>query len=84
MTFDPIKGVIQITPEEAKRAADYLLYAIRKVKVGAALPLTPYKHDGSLSEMDHAMHAILEAAEALGMPIASARWGNEIDSTPHT
>jgi hypothetical protein len=84
MTFDPIKGVIQITPDEAKRGAAYLLYAIRKVKQSAGLPLTPYKQDGALTDADHAMHGILEAGEAMGLSLAPVRWGNEIDSTQHT
>jgi hypothetical protein len=82
MNFNPVKGVLQIDPDEAKRAAAYLLYAIKKIKVGAKLPLTPYKQENELSQADHAMHGILEGASALGLDLG-ARWGNEIDSTNH-
>jgi hypothetical protein len=82
MNYNPLKGVIQISPEEAKRGAEYLLYAIRKIKVAGGLPLTPYKHDDPLSDYDFAMHGILDGAKALGMDLGGS-WGNEIDSTNH-
>lgn len=83
MTFDPIKGMIQIAPDDAKRAGACLLYAIRKIKQSANLPLTPVKQEGALTDADHAMHGIIAGASALGLDLG-ARWGNEIDSTNHT
>lgn len=83
MTFDPMKGLIQVHPEDAKTACLNLLCAIRNIKRAAGLPLTPYKSDGSLTNADHAMHNILTGAEHLGIDLG-ARWGNEIDSTNHT
>ena len=84
MNFDPIRGVIQIPPDDAKRAAYYLLYSIRKIKQSASLPLTPYKTDKAITDAEHAMHGILSAAETLGLKMADSTWGNEIDSTNHT
>lgn len=82
MNYDPIKGVIQITPEEAKSGAMHLLYAIKQIKKTAKLPLTPYKNDKALEPADFAMKGVLDAAEKMGIDLG-ARWGNEIDSTDH-
>lgn len=82
MNFDPIKGVIQINPAEAKAGAHLLLHAIRQIKKSAGLPMTPYKHDEALKPADFTMKSIIDAAERMGMDLG-ARWGNEIDSTNH-
>ena len=82
MNFDPLKGVVQITPEEAKSGALYLLHAIKQIKKGAGLPLTPYKNDTALKPADFAMKSILDGAERMGIDLG-ARWGNEIDSSQH-
>lgn len=82
MTFDPIKGLVQMTPEDAKSGALYLLYAIKQIKIASNLPLTPYKLDGPLRAPDFAMKLVLDAAERLGIDLG-ARWGNEIDSSQH-
>lgn len=80
MNYNPIKGVIQITPEEAKSGAFAFLHAIKKIKQSADLPLAPYKHDDALSAADFAMKSIIDGAEHLGIDLGG-RWGNEIDST---
>jgi len=82
MNYNPIKGVIQITPDEAKSGALYLLNAIKQIKKSAGIPLTPCERNDILQPPDFAMKSIIEAAERLGMDLGG-RWGNEIDSTKH-
>ena len=82
MTYNPVKGVMQITPEEAKSAGLYFLHSIKNIKQCAGLPLTPYKHETALQPADFAMKSIIDGAERLGLDLG-ARWGNEIDSTSH-
>lgn len=82
MTFNPTKGVLQITAAEASLAGAGFLYAIKKIKQANNLPLTPYKVDRAMNDAEHAMYAILHSAEHLGLDLGST-WGNEIDSTNH-
>jgi hypothetical protein len=84
MTFNAKNGKLQVSPDDAQRAGNCFLYAIRKIKESSGKPLTPYKHDmRPIDDAEHAMHGILSGAESLGLDLG-ARWGNEIDSTNHT
>ncbi len=83
MTFNAKNGLLQISPHNARCAGDGFLCAIRNIKRGADLPLTPYKSEAPLSYADQAMRNIIDAAETLGIDLGG-RWGNEIDSTNHT
>ena len=83
MNYNPTKKVFQLSAEDADTAARWMLYAIRKVKQSAKLPLTPHKTDEAMSDADHAMYGILRASESLGLDLG-AQWGRDLDSTNHT
>ncbi len=59
-------------------ASFYFLYAMRKIRESAGLPLTAYSRDGVLQGPDHAMKGIIDGANKLGIDLG-ADWGNEID-----
>lgn len=81
MNYNPIKKVIQITPDEAERAVMNLRHAMQYIRKAANLPLDTYKREsGPLSDADFAQKGILDACEALGMDcFDGARWGEQID-----
>lgn len=80
MNYNPIKGIIQITPEEAKSGALYLLDAIKQIKKSAGIPLAPHDRNVQLTPADFAMKSVIDGAALMGIDLGG-RWGNEIDST---
>jgi hypothetical protein len=71
-----------VEPEHLAQSTGYALYAIRKIKEAAGLPLTPYKRTVALNNPDFAMRGIIDAFQRLGIDLG-AQWGNDIDSSNH-
>jgi len=51
---------------------------MRHIRLQAGLPLDRYRQEGGLTDADHAMKAILDAAKALGIEM-EAEWGEQLD-----
>jgi hypothetical protein len=78
ITYNPKTKSIQIKPEDMEMAYHNFLYAIRHIRIAAGLPLDRYKHEGLLSDTDHAMRGILQGASFLGIDMG-AEWGEQLD-----
>ena len=64
--------------KDIEKAGYLLLYAIRTLREACNLPLDRYEMKGGLQDSDHAMRAIIEAADCVGIDLG-ARWGNDLD-----
>ena len=82
MKFHASSGEFTVPLTDLKSAAGAMYYAIAKIRQMSKKPLTRYERSGALQPCDHAMKAIIEAAEAMGIDLG-ARWGNELDVTAY-
>jgi hypothetical protein len=78
MIYDAQKDRFTISPSDLRRAGLGFLYALRKIRETAGLPLDRYERDAPLSAADHAMKGVIDAAKAVGIDLGG-EWGNEID-----
>lgn len=78
MKYHAPTNSLTIGVQDFANASFYLLYALRKIRESAGLPITPYVRSGPLQDADHAMKGIIDAAKALSIDLG-AEWGNEID-----
>lgn len=78
MRYNAQTDCFEIKPEELKRAAGHMYYALRNVRTLAGLPLDKYEQKGGLQPADHAQCGIINAAAAVGIYLG-AEWGNELD-----
>jgi hypothetical protein len=73
MNYDPLKKVIQISPEEASRAAAYLLWSMKHIRLTAGLPLDRHERPGCMESPDFAQAGILSAAQCLGLDLGATK-----------
>ena len=78
MRYHAQTGQFLIDHKSLELVALSVPYIIKQIKLSAGLPLDKYKHDGPLTPADHAMHAVLELADRIGIEMG-ARWGEEMD-----
>lgn len=78
MKYNPKTKSIEITLDKIDHAAYLLKFAMRHIRLQAGLPLDRYKKDSGLDDADHAMKAILDAANTLGIEM-EAEWGEQLD-----
>ena len=78
MTYDPKKNVIQITPEQARRAYDSLRWAMKHIRLASGRPLDRHEHHGPLESVDFAQSDIMDAAKDLGIDMGAAH-AEELD-----
>ncbi len=78
MKFHAPTGALVVDQEGLQRAADGLLFAMKKIRILGELPLDKHERGALITNADHAQKAIIDAAAALGIDLG-ARWGNELD-----
>lgn len=74
MKYNPKKKSIIIPIGDVESVSYSILHALKKMRVIAGLPLTPFEKSGALTDHDHAAIAILDVAVALGL---------DLEVTPH-
>lgn len=78
MTFNPKTKQFQLAPDKIEYAALRLMHAIKHIRLLAGLSLEPYQQQGQLTNADHAMKSIIDAAKLLGIDFG-VDWGEELD-----
>lgn len=78
MKFHAPTGAFTVDQDDLQSATHGLLFAMRKIRKLAGLPLDKHERTGPLSAADHAQKAIIDAAAALGIDLGAQR-GNELD-----
>ena len=79
MRYHAQTGKFLIDQKALELVALSVPYIIKQIRLSAGLPLDKYKLDGGpLTPADHAMHAVLELADRIGIEMG-ARWGEELD-----
>ena len=78
MRYHAQTGQFIINVKAIEMIALQIPYIIKQIRLSAGLPLDKYKKDGPLTPADHAMHAVLELADRIGIDMG-ARWGEELD-----
>ena len=69
MIYDPKLQSLIIGTKDADKAYYLIMYALKKARLVASLPLDKYELSGLLTEHDHLAIAIIEMAETLGISV---------------
>lgn len=64
-----------ISPDDLRRAADALRYAIKHIRLGHGLDPKGFSRTGPMEDPDFAEAGIMDAAAALGIDLGSERPG---------
>lgn len=78
MDYHGPTGQFTVSKEQLEMATHNFYYALARVRRANDLPLTPYEKKTGLTDADHTMKAIVDAADQLGIKLGG-NWGHEID-----
>ena len=79
MEYSAIHNKLIISQEELRQASLGILYAMKKYRQSAGLPIGKReKKKGLLTDFDHAEREMICSLKSFGINV-NAEWGNELD-----